>query len=172
MSAPAMSAPDAAHRARVPSDEMPGGQPEAKRRRTQTIAELEATVASQGRQIAELGAANAALEAENATLRKRPRLPTTSAALKQLVGVLGVHEPDLRDVLFDLVCEILPRYLARCASELPANPRGVLGTFAVTVPAGTITIAGDAFTQCEGLLQVTLPVTVTAIEAGEYIMIL
>ena len=70
---------------------------------TQRIAVLEATVASQGRRIAEL-------EAENATLRK------------QLVGVLGGHEPDLRDVLFDLVC--VPRYLAKCAADLPANPGG------------------------------------------------
>ena len=77
---------------------------------TQRIAAPEATVASQGRRIAEL-------EAENATLRKRPRLPTPPAALKQLVGVLGRHEPDLRDMLFGLVC--MPRYLARCAAELP-----------------------------------------------------
>ena len=95
---------------------------------TQRIAELEATVASQGRRIAEL-------EAENATLRKRPRLPTPSAALKQLVGVLGRHEPDLRDMVFELVC--MPRHLARCTGDLPANPAGVLGTFAVTVPTGT-----------------------------------
>ena len=108
---------------------------------TQRIAVLEATVASQGRRIAEL-------EAENATLRKRPRLPTPPAALQQLVCVLGRHEPDLRDVLFDLVC--MPRHLARCAAELPANPAGVLGTFAVTVPTGTTAIAADAFTNCEG----------------------
>ena len=127
---------------------------------TQRVAALEATVASQGRRIAEL-------EAENATLRKRPRLPTPPAALKQLVGVLGRHEPDLRDMLFDLVC--MPRYLARCAAELPADPAGVLGTFAVTVPTGTTAIARDAFTKCKGLAQVTLPATVTEIKAGGYI---
>ena len=127
---------------------------------TQRIAELEATVANQGRRIAEL-------EAENATLRKRPRLPTPPAALKQLVGVLGRHEPDLRDMLFDLVC--MPRYLARCAAELPADPAGVLGTFAVTVPTGTTAIARDAFTKCEGLAQVTLPALVVVIEAGGWV---
>ena len=60
----------------------------------------------------------------------------------------------------------MPRYLARCAADLPANPAGVLGTFAVTIPTGTTAIAGDAFRDCAGLAQVTLPATVTVIEAG------
>ena len=38
----------------------------------------------------------------------------------------------------------MPRHLAKCTGELP-DPAGVLGTFAVTVPLGTIAIAGDAF---------------------------
>ena len=127
---------------------------------TQRIAQLEATVVSQGRRIAKL-------EAENATLRKPPRLPEPAAALKQLVSVLGAHEPNLRDMLFGLVC--MPHYLAKSAGELPANPAGVLGTFAVTVPTGTTAIAWDAFTKCEGLAQVTLPVSVTAVDAGDRI---
>ena len=60
----------------------------------------------------------------------------------------------------------MPRYLARCADDLPSSPAGVLGTFAVTVPTGTTTVAGDAFTRCEGLAQVTLLATVTVIADG------
>ena len=63
----------------------------------------------------------------------------------------------------------MPRYLARCAADLPANPAGVLGVFAVTVPTGTTAIAGDAFTKCKGLAQVTLPASVTMIEAGDWV---
>ena len=33
------------------------------------------------------------------------------------------------------------------------------------MPAGTVAIAGDAFRDCVGLAQVTLPVTVTRIES-------
>jgi hypothetical protein len=157
-------------------DDDDGGPGVAKRRRTaaaepavltQRIAVLEATVASHGRRIAELEAENATLEAENATLRKRPRLVPGPATLQRLVNTLGRHEPDLRDLLFELVC--MPRHLARCAAELPANPAGVLGTFAVMVPTGTTAIARDAFTKCAGLAQVTLPATVVAIEAGAWV---
>ena len=157
-------------------DDDDGGPGVAKRRRTaaadpavltQRIAVLEATVASHGRRIAELEAENATLEAENATLRKRPRLVPGPATLQRLVNTLGRHEPDLRDLLFELVC--MPRHLARCAAELPANPAGVLGTFAVMVPTGTTAIARDAFTKCAGLVQVTLPATVIAIEAGAWV---
>ena len=102
----------------------------SKRRRTaassDTAPEPAADAAVLKQRIADLETDNARLSIENAWLRKRPRLPEPPAALKQLVGVLGVHEPDLRDVLFDLVC--MPRCLARCAEELPPNPAGVLGT--------------------------------------------
>ena len=89
------------------------------------IAELE----TQNKRIAELEADKASLTAEVTELRLsieavalRKRLPTPAAALKGLVGALGLHEP-----------------------------AGVLGTLAVTVPTGTTTVAGDAFTRCEGL---------------------
>ena len=36
----------------------------------------------------------------------------------------------------------------------------------MTVPTGTTTVAGDAFTRCEGLAQVTLLATVTVIADG------
>ena len=64
--------------------------------------------------------------------------------------------------MFELAC--MPQYLAKCGSDLPPDP-GVLGTFAVTVPLGTIRIAGDAFRDYGGLAQVTLPVTATVIES-------
>ena len=95
---------------------------------TQRIAVLEATVASQGRRIAEL-------EAENATLRKRPRPAAGAGTLQRLVGALGRHESDLYDLVFDLVS--MPRYLAKCAADLPADPASALGTFAVTIPTGS-----------------------------------
>ena len=127
-----------------------GGAATAKRPRTivpaaaltAEVAALVAAVASgkareavQAQRIAELEVDNARLSIENATLRKRPRLVPRPATLQQLVNTVGRHEPDLRDLLFALVC--MPRHLARCAAELPANPAGVLGTFAVTVPIGT-----------------------------------
>ena len=93
-----------------------------------------------------------------------PSIPPSAAALQQLVRALDRRESDLRDDVHALVC--MRRHLAKCAADLPADPAGVLGTFAVTVPMGTITVAGDAFRDCTGLSQVTLPPTVTAIEAG------
>ena len=93
-----------------------------------------------------------------------PSFPPSAAALQQLVRALDRRESDLRDDVHALVC--MRRHLAKCAADLPADPAGVLGTFAVTVPTGTITVAGDAFRDCTGLSQVTLPPTVTAIEAG------
>ena len=93
-----------------------------------------------------------------------PSVPPSAPALQQLVRALGNEEPDLRDQVCILVC--MPRYLAKCAADLPANPRGALGAFAVTVPTGTTAVAGDAFRDCAGLAQVTLPATVTVIEAG------
>ena len=93
-----------------------------------------------------------------------PSVPPSAPALQQLVRALGMREPDLRDQVCILVC--MPRYLAKCAADLPANPRGALGAFAVTVPTGTTAVAGDAFRDCAGLAQVTLPATVTVIEAG------
>ena len=138
---------------------------------TDRIAVLEAAVtcgrargAVQEMRIAELEAGNARLSIEIIELRKRPQLPVPAAALKQLVGALGLHEPDLRKLVRELAC--MPRYVAQCEADLPPNPKGVLGTFAVTVPTGTTTVAGDAFTRCEGLAQVTLPATVTLIAAG------
>ena len=92
----------------------------------------------------------------------RARPPLRSATLKQLVRVLATHERDLRDCVFETVC--VPRCLAQCADDLPRNPAGGLGKFALTVPMGTTAIAGDAFTECGGIAQVTLPPTVTAIE--------
>ena len=63
--------------------------------------------------------------------------------LQQLVRGLGRCEPDLRDLVYNLV--YMPQYVARCAADLPPNPAGALGTFAVTVPTETATVAGDAF---------------------------
>ena len=93
-------------------------------------------------------------------------LPPRPAALQQLVAALGRHESDLRDLVFELAC--MPRYLAESAANLPPDPAGGLGTFAVTVPLGTIAIAADAFRDCAGLAQVTLPATVTVIADGDY----
>ena len=79
----------------------------------QKIAALEATVARErritGQRIsaadnAKLAIEVTALSVEVTELRKRPRVPPLPAMLKQLVGVLGVHEPDLRDLVFDLAC--------------------------------------------------------------------
>jgi len=42
--------------------------------------------------------------------------------------MLGAHERNPRDLVFELTC--LPRYLAKSAAE----SAGGLGTFAVTVP--------------------------------------
>ena len=75
----------------------------AKRRRTVVpaaaltakIAALEAAVDSGKTREAALGRRIAELEAENATLRKRPRLPERPAALQQLVQALGGRERDL-----------------------------------------------------------------------------
>ena len=131
----------------------------------QEFAALEATVGSQGRRIAGLEADNARLSIEVAWLRKRPRLPEPAAALQQLVTALGARERDLRDTLFELVCR--PRFLAKSAGDLPPDPAGVLGTFAVSVPLGTLRIAGDAFRDCAGLAQVTLPATVAGIDSDE-----
>ena len=47
-----------------------------------------------------------------------------------------------------------------------AEPRGAGDV--VTVPAGTTVLAWDAFTKCTGLAQVTLPASVTMIEAGDW----
>ena len=123
------------------------------RAQTQNMAELEASVARRDCQIAALAADNAGPSIEATVLR--PRLP--AAALQQLVLALGARERDLRDRVFELAC--MPRYLATCSGDLPPDPAGALGTFAVTVPSGTIAVARDAFTDCEGLVQVTLPVT-------------
>ena len=95
---------------------------------------------------------------------KRP----ASVAVAPLGGspraLLGGSEDDAVSVKRRQVC--MPRHLAKCAAELPADSAGVMGTFAVTVPTGTAAIAGDAFTKCKGLAQVTLPATVTVIQAG------
>ena len=103
----------------------------------------------QGRRITELEADNAQLSVEVTSLRLRPRLPQPSAALNQLVGALGLHEQDLRV----RAGVHLPRYLALCTDAC----RRTRGCFAVTVPTGTTTVAGDAFTWCEGLAQVCRP---------------
>ena len=116
-----------------------GGGAAAKRRRTVVpaaalaakIAALEAAVASgkareaaQDRRIAALAADNARLSNENATLRKRLRVPEPPAALQLLVRALGAHERDLRDRVFELAC--VPRCLGTCARKLPPDP-GFLG---------------------------------------------
>ena len=121
--------------------------------------------AEHDRRIAKLEADNARLSILVTTLLKRPQLVPSSAALGQLVRLLGVHERDLWDHVFERAC--LPRYLANRAIDLPLNPEGVLGTVTVTVPLGTTAIVGAAFDCCEGLAvdmaQVSLPVTVTEI---------
>ena len=68
--------------------------------------------------------------------------------------MLGSHEQDLQDLVFQLV---RPRHLATCQRKLPDNPGGSPGVFAVTIPTGTGTIQvdPDAFTNCAGLAQVT-----------------
>ena len=65
------------------------------------------------------------------------------------------------------MCALDNSRMRRTCGALPPHPVGVLGTFAVTVPTGTTTVAGDAFSRCKGLAQVTLPATVTVIEDGE-----
>ena len=84
--------------------------------------------AAQGRLIAMLEAGNSRLLVEVAWLRKRPRLPEPAAALQHVVRMLGAHERDLRDRVFELAC--IKRFLAQCAADLPPDPAGVLGTFA------------------------------------------
>ena len=116
------------------------------------IAELEATVIGAKAREAAQGQRIAALEADNAWLRKRQRLPEPPAALQQLVQALGMREPDLRDLVFKMAC--IPRYLARCAQDLPPNPAGGLGTFAVTVPTGTTEMGGSAFSGCTSLSEI------------------
>ena len=83
------------------------------------IAELEATVIGAKAREAAQGQRIAALEADNAWLRKRQRLPEPPAALQQLVQALGMREPDLRDLVFKMAC--IPRYLARCAQRTPRD---------------------------------------------------
>ena len=78
-----------------------------------------------------------------------PSFPPSAAALQQLVRALDRRESDLRDNVHALVC--MRRHLAKCAADLPANPAGVLGTFAVTIPTGTTAVAGDAFRGCASL---------------------
>ena len=99
------------------------------------------------------------------------RLPPSAPVLQQLVRALGMREQDLRDCVYALVC--MPRHLAKCAADLPANPalQLGLGSFAVTIPTGTVAVAWDAFRDCTGLAQMTLPATVTVIKGGakEYI---
>ena len=79
------------------------------------------------------------------------------------MGLLGSHEQDLWDLVLEL---FRPRHLAECQRELPENPGGSLGEFAVTVPTGTVLVDADALTGCAGLAQITLPATVEAIEEG------
>ena len=154
-----------------------GGTAAAKRLRSgdpaqtanQKMTALNVLVSSQGRRIA--GSRRTPpfatrLSADVAWLRKRKRLPESPAALQQLVSVLGAHELNLRTLLFDLVC--MPRHLAKCVADLPPDPAGGLGMFAVTVPRGTIRIAKDAFRDCAGLAQVTLPATVVEINGCGY----
>ena len=82
-----------------------------------------------------------------------------------LIRVLGAHEQDLQDLVFEL---LRPRDLTTCQRELPANPGGSPAVFAVAVPIGTVQVDADAFTDCAGLAQVTLPATVAMIEAGGF----
>ena len=98
------------------------------------VASGKAREAALGQRVAEVEADNARLSIEVATLRKRPRLPEPAAALQLLVRALGAHERDLRDSVFELAC--VPRYLAKRAGDLPPDPAGVLGTFAVTGSVG------------------------------------
>ena len=130
------------------------------------VASGKAREAVQAQRIAELEVDNARLSIEVATLRKRPRPPEPPAALQQLVTALGAHERDLRDKVYALVC--MPRFVAKTAGDLPPDPAGVFGTFAVTVPLGTLRIAGDAFRDCAGLAQVTLPPELSEIEAEAF----
>ena len=123
----------------------------------QLIGELE----TQNKRIAGLEADNASLTAEAAELHKRPRLPPPPATL-HLVRLLGSHEQDLRDLVFELV---RPRDLAKCKRELPENPRGSLEVFAVTVPTGTVQVDADAFTDCASLAQITLPLNLTRLDS-------
>ena len=127
------------------------------------IAELE----TRNKRVTELEADNASLAAEVTELRLRPRPPPPPATLRHLIRLLGSHERDLPDLVFELV---RPRHLAACQSELPETPGGLLGEFAVTVPTGTIRVYEDAFTGCEGLAQIKLPATVTVIEAGTFVV--
>ena len=76
-----------------------------------------------------------------------PSVPPSAPALQQLVRALGMREPDLRDLVFELVS--MPRHLAKCAADLPADPASALGTFAVTIPTGTSAVAGNA-EECMG----------------------
>ena len=123
------------------------------------IAELE----TQNKRVAEIAADNASLTDEVTELRKRPRPSPPPAALQHLMWLLGGHEQDLRDLVFELV---RPRHLAKCQRELPENPGGSLGEFAVTVPTGTVRVDADAFMGCAGLAQITLPVTAKVLEEG------
>ena len=53
-----------------------------------------------------------------------PSMPPSAAALQQLVPALGMREPDLGEHVSALVC--MPRYLAKCAADLPASVPVVL----------------------------------------------
>jgi len=97
----------------------------------QENASLKAAVASGkarevvlGQRVAEVEADNAQLSIEVATLRKRLRLPEPPAALQQLVRMLGAHERDLADRVFELAR--VPRHLGTRARKLPLDP-GFLG---------------------------------------------
>ena len=100
---------------------------------------------------------------------EQPTVPVpvpSAVVLWTVVEVLRSHEEDLADLLIAL-CR--PRHVARSRDELPAHPEGPLKTYSVQMPddgGAMTTLARLAFAGCEGLEQVTLPDSVTAIEAG------
>ena len=85
------------------------------------------------------------------------RAPASAATLRQLVTLLGAHEPDLED---HLLGHCKPRYSAAHQRELPRDPAGPLGMFVVVDPQATTEIGRWAFKDCLSLVEITLPPTV------------
>ena len=93
------------------------------------------------------------------------RVPAAAATLRQLVALLGAHEPDLTDLLLGL-CK--PWHVAAHKRELPPHPAGPLGTYAVTIPAGTTKIARESFLYLTSLTEIALPPTPTEIRGESF----